>query len=117
MKPGQLGNQHGSQAQCIDGKVYLVVFGVATGQNVQHDRQNRQEFSRGCVLNTVINLFPMGQPAIGSLIKGDPWMGLHPVKEPELNCIVSHVGQGPDPSHGKQADRHAQQNNVHTAQD
>ena len=51
--------------------------GVETGQDEQQNGNDREELSGGRVLNAVVQLLPMGQATIGTLVKCNPRVRLH----------------------------------------
>lgn len=108
-----LGYQDECQRDAVDDKVGRMVVCVGGGQEEEEYGYDGQELSGGCVLDPMVQLFPMSQHTGRALVAGaQPGRGLGPVQNEEADYVVSHIGGRPDPGHGETGHRHRQQDQV-----
>ena len=77
MKAGQLRYEDKGETDKIEDKMELVVLGVGAGQDEEDDGGDGQELAGRGVLDAVVNLLPVGQAAVGALVKGHPRVRFH----------------------------------------
>lgn len=58
MELGQLRQQYAEQWDCIDEEVSSIILGVETGQEVDYNRRDAEEFAGRGKLKPEVHLFP-----------------------------------------------------------
>lgn len=110
MKLGQFRKEDTEEGACVDQEMCGVILCVETGQNIQHNGGDGEEFAWRCELNAIVHLFPVCEQTSFALVWCLKGSALYSVQEQVHHQIMDNISEGPDKRYGEERD--AEEHNV-----